>query len=196
MKKKIILLLVISLLLSLVSCGDEPEKEPTVFERLNSMMSQSYTYATLTVREESQLGRISGTYEMTASKEDVTVVYEFELFATFDPESEPSDTQKTTHSGYMKVRDGKIVEQNGDRCNVSIGEIYGGNLKFYEEYFENVSEGELSLSASVVNPYGFMGVNGATNMSVQVSFGDRINSIFIDYVADSGSKISIEYTLR
>ena len=196
MKKNIALILMLALIFSLISCGGEPTPpNPTVYDELNGLLNKEYKRASMTVTETAPgIGVISGTYEIEGTDE-ITVTYTFELFSVIDPTAPIPDKIKQEYSGSMVVKDGKITAQNGEPCNVTVETIGAKNLVFNGEYFENVSVGGGLFSARVKNPGGFMGISGATDMTVSVVYDDVSHSISISYVTQNGNKIEISYSL-
>lgn len=194
MKKSILFILIFTLIFSLIGCG-EPDPEPTVFDTITSMLAlDDYFYASMTVTENTSLGKLNSSYELSG-REKTDVSFTFEAFVPFDPNSPPPTELKVTYRGSMVIRDGEIVNQSGDVLNVSVEEIRAGNLSFKAEYFTDVNEIDGLVSATVINPEGFMGVSGATGMTVQVSYNTRISSITIAYTTKNGNTVSIIYNL-
>ncbi|MBR2485532.1 MAG: hypothetical protein IKB54_04165, partial [Clostridia bacterium] len=104
-------------------------------------------------------------------------------------------------TGTAVIKNGVIVEQNGDAVEIPVNSLEKISLSFKQDYFKNgkgYSDGTLVFEGDVTNPKAFTGNQNfdGTDMHVTVRYNDKIESIVIDYTSANGAAVKIIYTFR
>ncbi len=220
MKKFISILCVLMMLvICLTACGDDNFKEPsnldtpnatnpsdsldtpeaTVYNILNALVDKEYSKVTLSVKTTTDSDTLQGSYTVESKSDAFLVTYSYEKLNEFTEVggviSPPADA-KSTVNGRMKIKDGKIIEQDGEGANIAIEQLNVSGLSFKESYFVNVKTENGSFSADVTSANDLLGFNiPCENMKINVSYStDTLKSLNIQYTSDGNSEVVISYT--
>lgn len=191
-KNVCIFVIAICLLFALCACNNDK-----IYNLLNEMTNAEYSAITLKVTSSKDGDSLQNVFSINFGEEETIVNYTCQKFATFgdsDAVSIPTD-YIVTSTGSVIIRDGKIVEQNGDSVDVAFEEITTLGINFNKNYFANISRTTSSFNADVVNPKGFTGNSqlNCTNMTLKVYFDDVFQLITIKYVSENGFEIQLQY---
>lgn len=167
MKKKsafmiVLLVVVLACALILNACGSESsggenggetQTQNELYTRLNTMLANVGYPVTLTSKTTENGVVFNGNYTITKTGDTYSVSYSYEKLSTFGVSATgeitvPED-YKTTCTGNMKIRNGKIVEQNGAEANVAVESLNVSGITLSETALTNVQNTSGSFSADV-----------------------------------------------
>ena len=142
----------------------------------------------------------------TIGANNTIVSYEIQELATIDQVCDEDiyvipGSMIIKRTGSAVIKNGVIVEQNGDAVEIPVTSLEKISLSFKQDYFKNgkgYSDGTLVFEGDVTNPKAFTGNQNfdATDMHVTVRYNDKIESIVIDYTSANGAAVKIIYMLR
>ena len=180
--------------LSLTACGGNK-----TYGKLNSLIAKTPSEAELVVTVTADGETLSGEYSLSEQDGGYVVEYTYERLSTFDASDDGyifPDAVKTTYEGSVVVKDGKIVQQNGDTADLTFEQMTASGVKFDETYFSNVVIDDGSVIADVSDPEAFLQSDiTCTDMQMKVLFtDDAITSLTVSYTSAAGAQVVIEYT--
>ena len=187
MKKKLLLvaMVLVVALVCLSACGYQ-----STLDEITKLLNANYSKITLNI-ETTQFGvTLKGIYNLTFDGDTTTIVYSVEKLN--EPSADGSANFKTTETGTVVVKDGKI---EGESSNLPDAVYYGG-INFKQAYFKNIQSKGVRFEADVTNPKGFTGNRElkCTKMHVKVLHKkDALTQLVITYVAENGSNVDITY---
>lgn len=201
MKKKIYLT-VLCVIMALISlCGCSLIQEVTdVYAELNKMAEVTYTKFTVDVASTMNGSELKSRYEVSISGNTSNISYSYEKLNTFEiveGELIAPEEYKTVKTGTLVVKGDKIIEQNGEKIDISVDKITSPKLTFEKSYFRNVSDEKGNFSADVTNVSGFIGKEiKCSDMSTTIKYSNgKFTSVTISYTSEKGANIVIRYTL-
>ena len=203
MKKKLwisVLLLITAMFaaLSLVACK-KPNTEKTVYGLLNKLIAAEKNSVTLDLSLTQSGETLTGKYVAKNEANGMKVTYTFERLNPIEKNEDGTYTfpteVKSSHSGSMVLRDGKVVEQDGETADITIESITASGVKFEEGSFKNVKTENGKFTAEVSSPAAFLQQElSCEGMKVEVSYTESaITSLKITYTA-AGADVSMAYT--
>lgn len=213
MMKKIILFVTLSivLLMCLTACSGskDPEQKPTapeettietstqapnenptvtktVYELLDSLAKQDYSKIEIDVVTQSDFAQLCANYVLTQT--DVTYsIEQLNLLPSDGNVENLPENYKTTVTGTALVKDGEIVEFDGDqRIAFPSYNVLKGGFHFDPSNFKDVVVQEDSFSASVISPSRFYG----TDIDVEDL------RIGVDYSQSAMQRITVTYQTK
>lgn len=205
MKNKVLISIVILLILVVGLCACTPTNNATVnvCATINEMAKMGYQTIKLSVY--TTQNDVTLTSEFWASITDLNtmVTYSVESLNTFTTDDDgnyvvPSEmTSKKT--GSATIKNGAIVESSGEDVNIPVEALSGLSLNFDDSYLsneniypdgtDNVLEAKVDNPAMFTNNWDFDG----TDMMVQVRYGEKLETVIIDYLSANGATIKVIY---
>ncbi len=154
---------------------DPPQPQKTVYETLNELAAKPHDNGKLTVVTTVGEDVLTSTYTLTTNVDGVKVEYAIQTLATLSLEETTTERIVTTSGSYV-VKDGKVVQQNGQNCDIALEKVTAEGIKFDKTYFAEVKETDGKFVANVTNVKGFIGDVAATDMTVEVTYTAKSNN--------------------
>ncbi len=205
MKKKILVTIIIAILaLTLTACGLIP-KDGDTYDELNEMLKADYQSVNLEVQTTMNGVTLVNSFTSNIGANNTIVSYEIQELATFDNTDGSyavPDNMIVKKTGTAVIKNGVIVEQNGDAVEISVTSLENLTIKFKDSFFNMAQStyeaGAYVFKADVTNIKGFTGNDNfdGTNMSIMVRYNDKLSSMVIDYTSANGATVKVIYTFR
>ena len=158
-----------------------PQPTKTVYDTLNELAAKPHDNGKLTVVTTVGDDVLTSTYTLTTTADGVKVEYAIQTLATLSLEETTTERIVTTNGSYV-VKDGKIVQQNGQNCDIALETVSAQGIKFDKAYFAEVKESDGKFAAKVTGVKGFLGEVSATDMTVEVTYtAQAITNLVINY---------------
>ncbi len=186
MKKKIFALIILTVaVLTLCACSDSDG-----YSDLNKMSALSYGEIKIEVKTSYDGETLKDVYEVNNDGSKSVVNYSIERLSEVSLSG--VGEYKTVKTGTFTVENGKIT---GTEVTDFEAAAYSG-FNFNKEYFTDVILSDGKFEASVKSPAEFMGkpVLICSNMKVNVTYGEALESAIITYTSEKGAEIEISYT--
>lgn len=197
MKKSVLMLAALgAAACCLGACGgktDDGGGKTDEYEKLNSMLAESYSSVSLTVTDTfSDDLSLKSVYVIKYSESEITVEYSVERFTEVSLDG-PTTEVKTTLEGTAVIKGGTVT--GGEEVGITAA-IANPIFNFKESYFENATLTGVFFSADVKSASSFLGFTlSCTDMKVRAEFLDFFYSIELSYTRD-GSKVKYEYVFE
>ena len=160
---------------------DPPQPQKTVYDTLNELAAKPHDNGTLTVTTTVGDDVLTSTYTLSTTANGVKVEYQIQTLSTITVD-EPTTERIVTTSGSYVVKDGKVVQQNGQNCDIALETVSAQGIKFDKAYFAEVKESDGKFAAKVTDVKGFIGEVSATDMTVEVTYtAQAITNLVINY---------------
>ena len=160
---------------------DPPQPQKTVYDTLNELAAKPHDNGTLTVTTTVGDDVLTSTYTLSTTANGVKVEYQIQTLSTITVD-EPTTERIVTTSGSYVVKDGKVVQQNGQNCDIALETLSAQGIKFDKAYFAEVKESDGKFAAKVTDVKGFIGEVSATDMTVEVTYtAQAITNLVINY---------------
>lgn len=205
MKKKILVTIIIAILaLTLTACGLIP-KDGDTYDELNEMLKADYQSVNLEVQTTMNGVTLVNSFTSNIGANNTIVTYSVQELATFDNTDGNyvvPDNMIVKKTGTAVIKNGVIVEQNGDAVEISVTSLENLTIKFKDSFFNMAQStyeaGAYVFKADVTNIKGFTGNDNfdGTNMSIMVRYNDKLSSMVIDYTSANGAAVKVIYTFR
>lgn len=206
MKKKIFVTIIIAILaLTLTACNLVPETDDTYAE-LNKMVKLDYQSVNMEVQTTMNGVTLVNKFKSTIGANNTIVSYEIQELATIDQVCDADiyvipESMIIKKTGTAVIKNGVIVEQNGDAVEIPVNSLEKVSLSFKQDYFKNgkgYSDGTLVFEGDVTNPKAFTGNQNfdGTDIHVTVRYNDKLSSMVIDYTSANGATVKVIYTFR
>ena len=176
---------------ALVACVKDPDNPPqptkTVYETLNELAAKSHDSGKLTVVTTVGEDVLTSTYTLSTTADGVKVEYQIQTLSTITVD-EPTTERIVTTSGSYVVKDGKVVQQNGQNCDIALETVSAQCIKFDKAYFAEVKESDGKVAAKVTDVKGFLGEVSATDMTVEVTYTEQaISNLVVSYTTTNAT---------
>ena len=205
MKKKIFVTIIIAILaLTLTACHLVPETDDTYAE-LNKMVKLDYQSVNMEVQTTMNGVTLVNSFTSNIGTNSTVVTYSVQELATFDSTDGSyvvPDNMIVKKTGTAVIKNGVIVEQNGDAVNIPVTSLENLTIQFKDSFFNMAQStyeaGAYVFKADVTNVKGFTGNDSfdGTNMSVLVRYNEKLSSVVIDYTTSNGATVKVIYTFR
>ena len=201
MKTKLVIACIfITLMCSLTSCLDMGAEE-TIYGKLNSLADEEHSRITVTVVSDHPLGTLENEYRIEysgASQMEVSYYEEeFSLFEKADDDYILPTEAISYHQGSVSVKNGVIIEQQGEPPIADIKTIGAPKFSFEESFFSGVVSSEGSFSADIENVRGFFGYPIAgTDFVLEVVYGEKLQTLVITYLSLEKYNVQIKYQFQ
>ena len=176
--------------LSNAESSAEPQSREELYAQLNSLLNNVGYPVILTVKTTEDGNVFNGSYTITEHGDVRAANYSYEKLSTFEINGDdvviPNDF-KTTYTGRIKIKDGKIIEQNGAAINVAVEALNAGGLTLSASALENVKTDRGNFSADITSLKTVTGMDvAATGAKINISYTDvKITTIVLSYSASS-----------
>lgn len=158
-----------------------PQPTKTVYDTLNELAAKPHDNGKLTVVTTVGEDVLTSTYTLTTNADGVKVEYAIQTLATLSLEETTTERIVTTNGSYV-VKDGKVVQQNGQNCDIALETVSAQGIKFDKAYFVEVKESDGKFAAKVTDVKAFLGEVSATDMAVEVTYtAQAITNLVINY---------------
>ena len=148
-----------------------PETPEQLYLRLNDMAALSYRVLEVTVTTATNGATLTGTYRAEQKDGAVEISYTYEQLAPIS--ADPNAPYKTVCSGSMVLRDGDIVQMDGDDCLVPLEQTAGATFCFSAETLASPVISDGTLTAAVIDPSAFLGAEtDLANARLSVTFSE------------------------
>ena len=205
MKKKIFVTIIIAILaLTLTACHLVPETDDTYAE-LNKMVKLDYQSVSMEVQTTMNGVTLVNSFTSNIGTNSTVVTYSIQELATFDSTDGSyiiPGNMIVKKTGTAVIKNGVIVEQNGDAVNIPVTSLENLTIQFKDSFFNMAQStyeaGAYVFKADVTNVKGFTGNVSfdGTNMSVLVRYNEKLSSVVIDYTTSNGATVKVIYTFR
>ena len=205
MKKKIFVTIIIAILaLTLTACHLVPETDDTYAE-LNKMVKLDYQSVNMEVQTTMIGVTLVNSFTSNIGTNSTVATYSIQELATFDSTDGSyvvPDNMIVKKTGTAVIKNGVIVEQNGDAVNIPVTSLENLTIQFKDSFFNMAQStyeaGAYVFKADVTNVKGFTGNVSfdGTNMSVLVRYNEKLSSVVIDYTTSNGATVKVIYTFR
>ena len=166
---------------------DPPQPQKTVYDTLNELAAKSHDSGKLTVVTTVGDDVLTSTYTLSTTADGVKVEYQIQTLSTITVD-EPTTERIVTTSGSYVVKDGKVVQQNGQNCDIALETVSAQGIKFDKAYFAEVKESDGKFVANVTNVKGFIGDVAATDMTVEVTYtAQAISNLVVSYTTTNAT---------
>ena len=160
---------------------DPPQPQKTVYDTLNELAAKPHDSGILTVTTTIGEDVLTSTYTLSTTADGVKVEYRIQTLASVSLDEHTTERIVTT-SGIYVVKDGKVVQQNGQNCDIALETVSAQGIKFDKAYFAEVKESDGKFAANVTDVKGFLGEVSATDMTVEVTYtAQAITNLVIKY---------------
>ena len=160
-----------------------PTPQPTVYDKLNELVKAKRDKLNLTVETAVGEDRLVSTFKVAETDGKTTIEYQIQTLAEIDLDN-GTTSRINTQKGSCVVEDGKIVQQDGQNCDVELEKITATiGLRFDEKYFSDVTVTENVFKAKVVDFKSFSGTDiVAKSAETEIAYAEQaISSIKITY---------------
>ena len=158
-----------------------PQPTKTVYDTLNELAAKPHDNGKLTVVTTVGEDVLTSTYTLSTTADGVKVEYAIQTLATLSLEETTTERIVATNGSYV-VKDGKVVQQNGQNCDIALETVSAQGIKFDKAYFAEVKESDGKLAAKVTDVKGFLSEVSATDMAVEVTYtAQAITNLVINY---------------
>ena len=160
---------------------DPPQPQKTVYDTLNELAAKSHDSGKLSVVTTVGDDVLTSKYTLSTTADGVKVEYQIQTLSTITVD-EPTTERIVTTSGSYVVKDGKVVQQSGQNCDIALETVSAQGIKFDKAYFAEVKESDGKFVANVTNVKGFIGDVAAMDMAVEVTYtAQAITNLVINY---------------
>ena len=158
-----------------------PQPTKTVYDTLNELAVKPHDNGKLTVVTTVGDDVLTSTYTLSTTADGVKVEYQIQTLASVSLD-EPTTERIVTTSGSYVVKDGKVIQQNGQNCDIALETVSAQGIKFDKAYFAEAKETDGKFVANVTNVKGFIGDVAATDMAIEVTYtAQAITNLVINY---------------
>ena len=158
-----------------------PQPTKTVYDTLNELAARPHDNGKLTVVTTVGDDVLTSTYTLSTNADGVKVEYQIQTLASVSLDEHTNERIVTTSGSYV-VKDGKMVQQNGQNCDIALETVSAQGIKFDKAYFVEVKESDGKFAAKVTDVKGFLGEVSATDMAVEVTYtAQAITNLVINY---------------
>ena len=158
-----------------------PQPTKTVYDTLNELAAKPHDNGKLTVVTTVGDDVLTSTYTLSTTADGVKVEYQIQTLASVSLDEHTTERIVTTSGSYV-VKDGKVVQQNGQNCDIALETVSAQGIKFDKTYFAEAKETDGKFVANVTNVKGFIGDVSATDMTVEVTYtAQAITNLAINY---------------
>ena len=158
-----------------------PQPTKTVYDTLNELAAKPHDNGKLTVVTTVGDDVLTSTYTLSTTADGVKVEYAIQTLATLSLEETTTERIVTANGSYV-VKDGKVVQQNGQNCDIALETVSAQGIKFDKAYFAEAKETDGKFVANVTNVKGFIGDVAATDMAIEVTYtAQAITNLVINY---------------
>lgn len=171
--------------------SEDASQTPTdICAHLNTLLNTVGYPVILTVKTTEDGNVFNGNYTITEHGDVRAADYSYEKLSTFEIGDDdvviPEDF-KTTYTGRIKIKDGKIIEQNGAALNVAIEALNVRGLALPTSALTNVKAERGLFSADITSLKTVTGLDlAASDAKINITYTDaKITTIVLSYSTTS-----------
>ena len=166
------------------------QTQTDIYVKLNSLLNGIGYPVILSTKTREGENVFNGSYTITEHGDIRAASYSYEKLSTFeirDDEVVIPEDFKTTCSGRIKIKNGKIIEQNGAALNLSVETLDVKGLSLTESALTNVKTERGIFSADITSLKTVAGIDLAANdAKISIAYTDaKITKIVLSYAASS-----------
>jgi len=171
--------------------SENVSQTPTdICAHLNSLLNSIGYPVILTVKTTEGENVFNGNYTITEHGDVRAADYSYEKLSTFEINGDDvviPESFKTTCTGRIKVKDGKIIEQNGAAINVAVESLDVRGLSLLGSALANVKTARGIFSADITSLKTVTGIDiAATDAKINITYTDaKITTIVLSYSTTS-----------
>jgi len=165
--------------------------ETDIYTTLNAMLNNVGYPMTLTTKTMENGYVFNGSYAITGTEDSYSVNYSYEKLSTFEITDSGEiilpDGFKTTVTGNMKVKDGKIIERDGAEADISVEVLSAQGITLAETTLSNTKTANGIFTANVDSLKTVAGWDVATSAAtIEITYTDvKITKIVLGYSTSS-----------
>lgn len=204
-KSTLIILVAIVLTLAVVATACNNLGGNDTYDTLNKMLKDDFSVIKLEVETTYQDVTLTNKYTATTVNGKTSIRYTLQTLSEITKDEDgkyviPELT--TTKTGKADFVNGKLTNIDGDAEDVPIDAITSPSLKFDKSYFMSTihseNDGVKTITGTVIQDRikdftGNQNFDGE-NMTFTVTYGEKLQSLVINYTMSSGSSVKVTYT--
>ena len=194
MKKIIALLIAITCVFAMVSCGGGETDDVTAFK--DAVAATAPAAVEIETALETELGTLEGTFNVTYADDGSAVIeYSYEQFNELTDSSNVTEVKKTVTGTVNVDKDGKYSDGGALVGSVSAAGGFTINLDTSKMKDYEVNGNVLSATVEAANTQAVLGVAIAYDVTVTLTKGETsLVSLALTYVTDAGqATVTCEY---
>lgn len=166
------------------------QTQTDIYVKLNSLLNGIGYPVILSTKTREGENVFNGNYTITEHGDVRAASYSYEKLSTFeirDDEVVIPEDFKTTYTGRIKIKNGKIIEQNGAALNLFVETLDVKGLSLTESALTNVKTERGIFSADITSLKTVAGIDLAANdAKISIAYTDaKITKIVLSYAASS-----------
>ena len=175
--------------------------ETDIYTTLNAMLNNVGYPMTLTTKTMENGYAFNGSYAITGTEDSYSVNYSYEKLSTFEITDSGEiilpDGFKTTVTGNMKVKDGKIIERDGAEANINTEALSVRGMTLSENDLSNVKTENGVFSASITSLQAVTGLDASvTAATISITYNEtKITKMTLNY-STSSSQTEFTYSFN
>lgn len=175
--------------------------ETDIYTTLNAMLNNVGYPMTLTTKTMENGYAFNGSYAITGTEDSYSVNYSYEKLSTFEITDSGEiilpDGFKTTVTGNMKVKDGKIIERDGAEANINTEALSVREMTISENALSNVKTENGVFSASITSLQAVTGLDvSVTAATISITYNEtKITQMTLNYLTSS-SQTEFKYSFN
>ena len=169
-----------------------------VYAELNKIVRKNHNEISIKITTEQDGFTLTSRIDVKNTNGQSIVNYTIQNFAPIDANNGSAGDEVVTYVGTVVLKDGKQVEQSGDKVDINFGDVTTLNLYFSKDNFAQVSNENGIFSAKVTAPQTFMDAPSLVCEDMTVTFayhGSAQKMIVIHYTSQGGAAVTLTYTL-
>ena len=204
-KSTLIILVAIVLTLAVVATACNNLGGNDTYDTLNKMLKDDFSIIKLEVETTYQDVTLTNKYTATTVNGKTSIRYTLQTLSEITKDEDgkyviPELT--TTKTGKADFVNGKLTTIDGDAEDIPIDAITSPSLKFDKRYFMSTihseNDGVKTIIGTVIQDHikdftGNQNFDGK-NMTFTVTYGEKLQSLVINYTMNSGASVKVTYT--
>ena len=204
-KSTLIILIAIVLTLAVVATACNNLGGNDTYDTLNKMLKDDFSVIKLEVETTYQDVTLTNKYTATTVNGKTSIRYTLQTLSEITKDEDgkyviPELT--TTKTGKADFVNGKLTTIDGDAEDIPIDAITSPSLKFDKRYLSETGtkivdeNGTTTLIADVTDIKSFTGNQNfdGKDMTFTVTYGEKLQSLVINYTMNSGASVKVTYT--
>lgn len=197
-QKTIVIIIVVSILVftaaALIAYFTTAPKD--IYTELSDIVNAKYDNTNLTVTTEQDGLTLTSTFAIVNNRDGtVTINYSVQSFALIDPDADNSN-DVVTATGMVKLANGNVTQQTGDKVDVNFSNISRVKMFFAEQNFSDVKTENGIFSAKVTRPQSFLNAPSLKCSDMTISFVYSVSAqrnVIIHYNTEGGAAVTLTY---
>ena len=168
-----------------------------IYSKLNKIANKKYENLKIKVVTEQDGFELTSSFDIKNTGNKSVINYSVQNFAPIGSDTAASDNDTVTSVGKVVLQGNKVVEQTGDKVDISFSNVTKLTLYFYESNFSGVKNENGLFSAKVTAPQRFMDAPSLVCTDMTVTFAYQNSAeyvIVIHYQSEGGASVTLTYT--